>query len=218
MTKQRIFIMLIKVTNKNLANTLKEAVRALERGGIVAFPTETFYGLGAKFNIESALEKLYALKKRPEEKPMPLIIGDMGMLAAIAANVSDTASVLMNKYWPGPLTLLLKAKKGLSKYLTAKKDKIAVRIPGESIALHLVREAGFPITATSANISGMPPAKNAETVIKYFGDKIDLIIDGGKTTGGLPSTIVDVTGRAVKILREGAVSSSDIKNFLKKRA
>ncbi len=209
--------MLIKISDKNSANTLKEAIRVLERGGIVAFPTETFYGLGAKFNIENALEKLYALKKRPEEKPMPLIIGDMGMLAAIAANVSDTASALMNKYWPGPLTLLLKAKKGLSKYLTAKGDKIAVRIPGESIALHLVREAGFPITATSANISGMPPADDASAVLKYFGDKIDMIIDGGKTTGGQPSTIVDAFGKSIKVLREGAVSSSDIKDFLKRR-
>ncbi len=209
--------MLIKISDKNSANTLKEAIRVLERGGIVAFPTETFYGLGAKFNIENALEKLYALKKRPEEKPMPLIIGDMGMLAAIAANVSDTASALMNKYWPGPLTLLLKAKKGLSKYLTAKRDKVAVRIPGKSIALHLVREAGFPITATSANISGMPPADDASAVLKYFGHKIDMIIDGGKTTGGQPSTIVNASGKSIKVLREGAVSSSDIKDFLKRR-
>ncbi|MBI3378757.1 MAG: threonylcarbamoyl-AMP synthase [Nitrospirae bacterium] len=197
--------MLIKINDKNLRDVLKMAVEILNNGGIVAFPTETFYGLGVKFDKEASLRKLYDLKKRPEEKPMPLIIGSRAYLPMIAASVNEIAESLMDKFWPGPLTLLLKAKEGLSSYLTADTGRVAVRIPGESAALYLVREAGFPITATSANPSGMPPAEDADSVIRYFGGEIDMVIDGGRTPGGLPSTIADVTEKKIKIVREGVI-------------
>jgi len=200
--------MLIKVTEANLKGVLKKTIETLNNGGIVAFPTETFYGLGVRFDKEESLKKLYELKKRPEEKPMPLIIGDRTLLPIIAESVNKAAESLMDKFWPGPLTMILKAKEGLSSYLTAGTGKVAVRIPGDSFALHLAQEAGFPITATSANISGMPPAEDAETVMEYFGNKINIIIDGGKTQGGLPSTIVDIAGGDVKMLREGAIPRS----------
>jgi len=199
--------MLIKINDKNLSDVLKKAVEVLNNGGIVAYPTETFYGLGVKFDKEASLRKLYELKKRPEEKPMPLIIGNGTLLSMIAVSINEIAESLMDKFWPGPLTLLLKAKNDLSSYLTAGTGKVAVRIPGESFALHLAREAGFPITATSANTSGMPPAEDADTVIKYFGEGIDLVIDGGRTAGGLPSTIADVTEKKIKIVREGVIQS-----------
>ena len=197
--------MFIKISENNLAEVLKKAVAVLNDGGIVAYPTETFYGLGVKFDKENSLKKLFELKKRQEEKPMPLIIGSRASLSMIAASVNEIAESLMDKFWPGPLTLILEAKKGLSPYLTADTGRIAVRIPGESAALYLVREAGFPITATSANPSGMPPAEDAETVIKYFGEKMDMVIDGGRTAGGMPSTIADAAGESIKIVREGAI-------------
>lgn len=197
--------MLIKINDKNLREVLERAVEILNNGGIVAFPTETFYGLGVKFDIEDSLRRLYEFKKRPEDKPMPLIIGDRKSLSMIAGDVNEIAESLMDKFWPGPLTLLLKAKEGLSPYLTADTGMVAVRIPGESIALYLAREAGFPITATSANLSGMPPAEDADAVIKYFGEEIDIVIDGGRTAGGLPSTIADATGKSIKIVREGVI-------------
>ncbi len=118
----------------------------------------------------------------------------------------------MDRFWPGPLTLIFLAKENLSEYITAGTHTVAVRIPGESFALHLAITANFPITATSANPSGYAPAQDAETVIRYFGDKIDLIIDGGHTSGGLPSTIVDVTGDEIKLLREGAVKKELLKH------
>ena len=197
--------MLIKINDKNLSDVIERAVEILNNGGIVAYPTETFYGLGVKFDKENSLKKLFELKKRQEEKPMPLIIGSRASLSMIAASVNEIAESLMDKFWPGPLTLILEAKKGLSPYLTADTGRIAVRIPGESAALYLVREAGFPITATSANPSGMPPAEDADAVIRYFGEKIDMVIDGGRTAGGLPSTIVDAAGESIKIVREGAI-------------
>ncbi|MFZ3123319.1 MAG: L-threonylcarbamoyladenylate synthase [Thermodesulfovibrionales bacterium] len=200
--------MLIKITEDNRKEILRKAIEILKDGGIVAYPAETFYGLGVKFDKEASLRKLYELKKRPKEKPMPLIIGNRASLSMIAVFVNEIAESLMDKFWPGPLTLLLKAKKGLSPYLTADTGRIAVRIPGESAALYLVREAGFPITATSANPSGMPPAEDADSVIRYFGEKIDMVIDGGRTAGGLPSTIVDVTEKKIKIVREGVIPRS----------
>ena len=200
--------MLVKITGKNLKDILGKAVRILNSGGIVAFPTETFYGLGVKFDMEASLKRLYELKKRPKEKPMPLIIGSRASLSMIAASVNEMAESLMDKFWPGPLTLLLKAKEGLSSCLTADTGRVAVRIPGESFALHLAREAGFPITATSANPSGMPPAEDADAVIRYFGKEVDMVIDGGRTAGGLPSTIVDAAGESIKIVREGVIARS----------
>ena len=197
--------MLIKINEKNLSDVIEMAVEILNNGGIVAYPTETFYGLGVRFDKEASLRKLYELKKRPEEKPMPLIIGDRTLLSMIAASVNEIAETLMDKFWPGPLTLLLKAKSDLSSYLTARTGRVAVRIPGESFALHLARGAGFPITATSANPSGMPPAEDADAVIRYFGKEIDMVIDGGKTAGGLPSTIADVREEKIKIVREGVI-------------
>ncbi len=195
----------IKVNELNLEQVLHYTADMLKKGGIIAYPTETFYGLGAKFDMEDSLKKLYDIKQRPEEKAMPLIIGNKELLTVITASMNKTAVSLMDRFWPGPLTLIFLAKENLSEYITAGTHKVAVRIPGESFALYLAITASFPITATSANLSGTSPAQDAETVIRYFGDKIDLIIDGGTTSGGLPSTIVDVTGDEIKLLREGMI-------------
>jgi len=195
----------IKVSEINMAQVLRHTVEKLANGDIVAYPTETFYGLGVKFDLEDSLKNLYEIKQRPKDKAMPLIIGNKELLPLIAASVNNIALLLMDRFWPGPLTLILSAKENLSEYITAGTHKVAVRIPGESFALHLAKYANFPISATSANLSGIPPAKDAETVIRYFGDRIDLIIDGGPTSGELPSTIVDVTEREMKILRDGMI-------------
>ncbi|MGB9715854.1 MAG: L-threonylcarbamoyladenylate synthase [Thermodesulfovibrionales bacterium] len=199
------------LSEKNREFILNRAIEALEKGGIVAYPTETFYGLGVKFDIEDSLKRLYEIKKRQKYKAIPLIVGDKGLLPLITEFIDTRAFLLMEKFWPGPLTLILLAKRDISYYITAGTGKVAVRIPGESFALDLAKKANFPITATSANLSGFPPARDADTVINYLGNFIDLIIDGGHTPGGLPSTIVDVTGERIKIVREGAINKELIK-------
>jgi L-threonylcarbamoyladenylate synthase len=196
--------MIIKLTDENLDEVINEAIAILKKGGIIAYPTENFYGLGAKYDMDSALERLYKIKKRPQEKAMPLIIGSREELLLIADSVNDLAMDLMDRFWPGPLTILFRARPDLSEYIVSE-NKVAVRIPGESFALRLAIVAEFPITSTSANISGMPPADSASMVFDYFGEGIDLIIDGGKTKGGLPSTIVDITGDMPKIIRHGSI-------------
>jgi L-threonylcarbamoyladenylate synthase len=185
---------------------LRSAGETLRGGGGVAFPTETFYGLGVKFDIESALERLFALKGRPVEKAVSLIIGNADDLPVLANEdaVTPRARRLIERYWPGPLTLIFDAREGVSHYLTTR-GTVAVRVPGESFALRLTREAGFPVTATSANPAGMAPPVDAGTVGEYFGRGVDLLVDGGRTGGGRPSTIADVTGGEIKVIRHGAV-------------
>ncbi len=200
---------IIKLSANNREEVIQRAVSILVGGGIIAYPTETTYGLGARYDEGTALKKLYDLKRRPHEKAMPIIIGSVDQLSLLAVDVNDKAADLISRFWPGPLTLVLCARNGLNDYITSE-QKVAVRIPGESFALQLVRAAGVPITATSANISGRPPAINAEMVAGYFAAGLDLIIDGGKSQTALPSTIVDVTGKTPIVLREGALSISNI--------
>ncbi|GBE41470.1 threonylcarbamoyl-AMP synthase [bacterium BMS3Bbin09] len=197
--------MIIPFNKNSLLKIIADSLEIIKGGGIIAYPTESFYALGVLATNEKALGNLFLLKKRPIEKPLPLIVGGPEALATVVKTVPDRAIELMKRFWPGPLTIVFEAADNVSDLLTAGTGRVAVRVPGDSIALHLAREAGFPITATSANISTKPPADNPDAVLDYFGDSIDLIIDVGKTPGGRPSTIVDVTTDTLKILREGSI-------------
>ena len=199
----------LHLSPKNTDRLIEQAVSSLFHGGIIAYPTETLYGLGARYDNEQALMRLYELKRRPHEKTIPIIIGTVEHLSLLVNSISETAADLIRKFWPGPLTLVFDARSGLSSHITCT-DKIAVRIPGESFALDLVRAAGFPITATSANISGLPAARDVSMISEYFYDRLDLIIDGGTSRNTQPSTIVDVTRQTAVVLREGAISASSI--------
>jgi L-threonylcarbamoyladenylate synthase len=196
----------IKISGANLGDVLQTSVEVLKAGGIVAYPTETFYGLGVKFDMELSLSRLYHIKKRPKDKAMPIIIGSRSQLSLIAGGINEAAESMIERFWPGALTLLLPAKEDISEWITAGTGRVAVRIPGESFALQLARHAGFPLTSTSANPSGLPPARESGAVKEYFQNEIDLIVDGGGTPGGLPSTIVDTDGNSIKIVREGAIA------------
>ncbi len=192
---------------RNGEEAVARAKEILESGGIIAYPTETYYGLGAKYDATEAIRRVYELKRRPGEKALPLIIGRAELLSLVAESVTDLARDLMAKFWPGPLTLLFDARKELPPHLVYE-GKVAVRIPGPSFALSLSRACTFPITATSANLSGQLPARTAAAVVQYLSDSLDLVVDGGVTPGGLPSTIVDVTGQRPVTVREGPVRIS----------
>jgi L-threonylcarbamoyladenylate synthase len=207
-------MVVMKSSALSLSETMQKAVEILRAGGIVAYPTETYYALGVKFDREESLRKLYAIKQRPLGKAMPLIIGHRELLSMLTSSISRSALFLMDRFWPGPLTLIFPALVNLSDSITAGTHAVAVRIPGESFALQLAKSAQFPLTATSANISGRPPARDAETVMQYFNDAIDLIVDGGNTPGGLPSTIVDVTSKTVRILREGVIKKENMAAYI----
>ncbi len=207
-------MLILKAAFSGEKKALAEARRTLESGGTVAFPTETFYGLAVRYDDGAALRRLYELKRRRKDKAMPLIAGERITLGLVALPLTPTGERLAQRFWPGPLTILTAAAEGLSDFLTGGTGNVAVRIPGESFALRLARLLDMPLTATSANISGHPPADNADKVIEYFGDGLDLIVDGGKTPGGKPSTIIDVTDEQVRIVREGAISREEIFGLL----
>ncbi len=199
--------MIIKLTETNYADAIKKTADVLIRGGVIAYPTETLYGLGAKYDLENALDRIFLLKNRPEEKALTLIIGEVEQLSLIAESISDIAKELMHNFWPGPLTLVFKARQYISKNIKLN-DTVAVRIPGDSFALRLAKSVEFPITATSANISNLPAARDVNTILNYFDNNLDLIIDGGKTLGDQPSTIVDVTSLEARVIRQGVIEIS----------
>lgn len=201
---------IIRPAATGVSEAIEKALAIINKGGLIAYPTETFYGLGVKFNDIEALRKLYGTKHRSWNKALPVIIGQKRMLAFVVSSITVSAEKLIEKFWPGPLTLLLSAKPHISEFITANTGKIAVRIPGESFALELAQALDFPITATSANISGMPPADNADDVVRYFKESLDIVIDCGKTHGGMPSTIVDASEEKIRIVRTGAISTEEI--------
>ena len=189
---------------------LSEAVRVLEEGGAVACATETYYGLCARYDDEAALDRLYALKgARRAAKPFPLIIGSEEALGLLVSEITPLFAGLAKKFWPGPLTLVARARPGLSHRIAAG-GKVALRMPGASFALELARACGMPLTATSANPSGEKPANSAAQVIEYFGGAVELAVDSGDSPGGPPSTIIDATGEIPVLLREGAIGFGEI--------
>lgn len=195
-------------------DALEKTVELLLNGGIAAYPTETFYGLGAKFDLIPAVERIYALKHRPLDKALPVIIADRGQMALLVEDIPAAAGPLMDRFWPGPLTLILPARPGLTEGIVHER-RIAVRIPGPSFALDLVRRAGFPITSTSANPSGMPPARNIGMIRSYFADGIDIAIDGSEAILQTPSTILDLCGKLPRIVRAGAIPEESIFGVLR---
>jgi L-threonylcarbamoyladenylate synthase len=180
------------------------AAAAIIRGEVVAYPTETFYGLAVDALNESALSKLRALKGREAEKAFSLLISGREMLASLCSEISPLAERLMAQHWPGPLTLALPARPGLPVSIVAD-GCVAVRVSSNPLAQALVVAAGRPITATSANPAGSPPPRTVSEVAAYFAPESCLILDGGTTPGGQPSTLARVCGDQVEILRQGVV-------------
>jgi len=194
---------------ESLEDIVQEALRVLKEGGIIAYPTESFYALGVPATDEASVRRLFAIKKRPDDKALPLIVGDRYTLITCVKGIPEQAEILMERFWPGALTLVFEAKEHIPALLTGGTGKVAVRIPGESVAFQFITKLRLPITATSANPASFPPADSPEAVTAYFGDNIDFLIDAGKTPGGKPSTIVDVTVSPPKVLRQGSIVISN---------
>jgi L-threonylcarbamoyladenylate synthase len=190
--------------------TIQRAARIILSGGVVAFPTETFYGLAALAAHEQALEQVYLLKRRPPHKSLNLLVADLIDLQDCVQQIPPEARQLMARFWPGPLTLVFHATEHLPGNLTAGTGKIGVRISSHPVAHALVQAVGAPITATSANRSGAPSCSSVAEVLTQLGSDLGAVIDGGLTIGGEESTIVDVTTRPPEILRTGPIAAQEI--------
>jgi L-threonylcarbamoyladenylate synthase len=188
--------------------SLPRALAVLQRGGLVAFPTDTIYGLGALAFNAAAVESIYTAKGRPEEKAIPVLIADPLDLEKVALEISEIAAALAAHFWPGPLTLIVPKHPCLPDVVSVN-TTVGVRIPDHVIARALLQSAG-PLAVTSANRSGQGSACTAEDVLLQLGGRIPLILDGGRSPGGIPTTVEDCVGAEPQILREGAIPKAEI--------
>jgi L-threonylcarbamoyladenylate synthase len=189
----------------DLDRALAPAAAALERGGVVAYPTDTLYGLAVDPRDRGAVARLFSIKARHVGHAVPLIAADAAQIAAVGV-MTDMAHQLAKAFWPGPLTIVIRAVPAMERAaIDGETQTVAVRVPAHPIARTLAHLVGHPITATSANLSGQPAAVDADQVRAAFGDRLDALVDGGAARGGPPSTIVDVTGAAPRLVRPGAI-------------
>ena len=197
-----------EILSASSPNAITYALEVLLSGGLVAFPTDTVYGVGSLAFHQQAIESIYVAKDRPIEKAIPVLIGDNEDLIKVADEIPIFAMKLINRFWPGPLTLLVPKKPTLPEAVSAT-STVGVRVPDHDIARALLRLAG-PMAVTSANISGKESPRTAQDVFAQLGGRIALIIDGGETPGGIPSTLVDCTGETIQVLREGPISTEEL--------
>ena len=201
----------VKQTKKE---DIKAAGEVLNQGGIVAFPTDTVYGLGAVFDDEKAVKKIFAAKGREEKKPLSILVSDSDQVALLSdlenGQMADKARRLMEKYWPGALTLIFRKKPGIPDAVTAGGETVGIRMPDLELTRELIRAAGKPLAAPSANTSGKRSAVSTQEVLEDLDGKIDMVIDGGTCQIGVASTVVDMTGAVPKILREGVITAEMI--------
>lgn len=181
---------------------------------MIVYPTETFYGIGADGFSEEAVARVFRIKKRPSGRALPVIVADMEMAKSIVRSIPPLFEELTSLFWPGPLTLILKAASHLPERLLGPGRTIGLRLPALSWLRSLVRQVGSPVIATSANISGGRETSSPEKVIPLFRGHVDLIVDGGKTPGRLPSTVVDLSSGKARLVREGALPSRRLKKYL----
>ena len=193
---------------------IERASQLILQGGVVAFPTETFYGLGADAGDVVALQKVFQIKGREENKPLLLLVADRTWVQDLVKKISPAAEALIERFWPGPLTLVFEASAHLPPILTANTGKVGLRVSSHPVTQALVQAVGRAITGTSANLSGQASPSLAAQVSQALGRKVDAILDGGKTAGGLGSTVLDVSAVLPKIIRQGAISQEELAPFL----
>lgn len=200
---------LVKATPK----AIEDGAEAIRRGELVAFPTDTVYGVGAHAFIERAVERLYEAKLRPKGKAIPLLIGSADEMADVAVEIPDLAWKLAGAFFPGGLTLVLSRSPRVPDIVTAGTDTVAVRVPDHAVFQSLIGAVGAPLAATSANLSGQPSPSTAEDVYRQLAGRIELILDGGRCPGGMESTVLDLTGPIPRVLRQGAVPKADLERI-----
>jgi len=191
-------------------DAVQEAAKLIRAGRVVAIPTDTLYGLAANPYSAEAAARVFAVKGRAPDQPLPLIALDAAQVAASVGALTSAGQRLADRFWPGPLTLVVRAPSSIARAVTGGTDTVGVRVPDHAVARQICGATGHPVTATSANLSGAPATDDPDVVEQALGRRIDLLIDAGRSPGGPPSTIVDVTGSEVRLVREGAIPWKDV--------
>lgn len=206
---------IITITPKKVEpSKIRTIADVLSGGGVIVYPTDTFYGLGADCYSRPAVKRIFELKKRQAIKALPVLVADVAAVRKISAKIPPLFHSLAAEFWPGPLTMVLKAADVLPAELVGPGKTIGIRLPAVRWLRALIRQAGSPLVATSANISGEGEIASVEKVIDVFSHKVDLIIDGGRAAGLLPSTVVDLTSRKPVLVRDGAIPRSRLSQYL----
>lgn len=201
-------------TDYSKENLIRDAAAFVSRGGIIAYPTETVYGLGVDATNDQAIRRIFEIKGRNFNNPISVVIGHLQDVYPLVRNVTDSARKLMDAFWPGPLTIIFEASDRISPLLTANTGKIGIRLSGNDIARGIAEKTGKPLTATSANLSGASECANADQVIRQIGDKIDAVVDVGITKIGMLSTIIDASCAPARILRPGIIDEESIQKYI----
>jgi L-threonylcarbamoyladenylate synthase len=208
---------IMKINDKNpQINKIKQCAKIIKQGGLVAFPTETVYGLGGSAFNKKSIKKIFVAKGRPQDNPLIVHIADENEIYFLAKNIPKKAEILIKKFWPGPLTVVLEKKKIVPDIITANLNTVAIRMPKNKIALELIRKSKVPIVAPSANISGKPSPTSAIHVIEDLNNKIDVIIYAKDTDIGIESTVIDFTSKIPIILRPGKITKEKIEKVIGK--
>lgn len=200
----------VVVMSSSAPRAIEWAAERLASGGVIAIPTDTVYGICASLAYEEALERLFAIKERPSERTIPILVSSTEHLRQVAKELDLDIALLLERYWPGPLTVVVPAREGMPSQVVGPGNTVGVRMPNHPLAIEVIEKAGGAIACTSANRSGERPARSAYEVAETIGPKLDLILDGGIAPGGVPSTVVAVEGDDVRILREGAIPAEHI--------
>jgi L-threonylcarbamoyladenylate synthase len=210
-TVLRLIIAMLTGISADILRQVERGVAILKSGGLVAFPTDTVYGLGACADLAPAVERVYNVKQRPRDMALPLLLASTAQISEVSYPVPETARLLAEYFLPGALTLVLPKSGLVADIVTGGAATVAVRVPAHPIPVALIEGIGVPIVGTSANLSGQPSLLTAKEVHAQLGDRVDLVIDGGRCPGGQESTIVDVTGEVPVVLREGAIPVAELR-------
>jgi L-threonylcarbamoyladenylate synthase len=201
--------------SKKVLEQIDLGVEIIRKGGVVVFPTDTLYGLGAGAYCESGIRRVYEIKQRPLKMALPLLLGDIAQIHEVSEHLPDYAWRLVDRFLPGGLTLVVRRTSVVKDIITGGGDTVAIRIPDHPVPIALIQGSGMPLVGTSANLSGKPNLLTAADIERELNGKVDLIIDGGPAPGGKESTVVDVTGYNPVIIREGAISRAEIEQVVK---
>lgn len=205
----------MRVIAANDAAAVDEAARVLREGGLVVFPTDTVYGVGAAVDRPDAVARLYVAKGRPLDRPIPVLIADLDQLERLARDVNDAILRLARRFWPGALTIVVPAQPWLPVEIVRDTGAVGLRMPDHPVALAIIRVAGGAVATTSANRSGEREACTVEEAVAALGETVDLYVDGGRTPGGIPSTVVALEDGEIRILRRGALDPALVEQALR---
>ena len=198
----------------DLEKQIKKAISILKKGGVVAYPTDTVYGLGACMTDTAAVDRIFQVKGRPKGMALPVLLADKVQMESILTSVPLSARRLADEFFPGALTIILPKSNSVPDIITGGGRTVAFRIPDHRVPLALIKGLGKPIVGTSANLSGQPSALTAAEVQAQIGDKIDMVIDGGRCPGGIESTVIDLSGKKPVVRRQGAISIEKLRKIL----